>query len=339
MTIALYPDFVTANDLTADHYGAEMDDYCQEITDATKGWGANKEKVMDVLTKLDGTQRAKLAARYKELNEGKTLTDLCKKEFSGHFGDAMELLALAPHEAECAMLKKACKGVGSNVPVIWSILGGRTNAEMELLKKTYFRLYNKDLSKLLAKELGGDMERIAFNCLQASEEVYDAQFHTMDKAASDAETIHKKGQGKLWGTDEKGIFKILCASPAQHVQQINDVYAKKYGYTLYKAMEKELGGMLESNVRDATLHMIGMKLANPYEAMARVFKTATDGIGTNELLLTCSTIRYQPLLHHVMGAHIEMSGKTIQERIKSETTGAYKKCLVQVCNLVWPESG
>ena len=68
MTIALYPDFVTANDLTADHYGAEMDDYCQEITDATKGWGANKEKVMDVLTKLDGTQRAKLAARHQPKN-------------------------------------------------------------------------------------------------------------------------------------------------------------------------------------------------------------------------------------------------------------------------------
>jgi hypothetical protein len=50
-------------------------------------------------------------------------------------------------------------GVGCNVKVIYSILVGRSNDEINRIKKNYFKLYTKDLGKLLAKELHGDMER------------------------------------------------------------------------------------------------------------------------------------------------------------------------------------
>jgi annexin A13 len=111
-------------------------------------------------------------------------------------------------------------------------------------------------------------------------------------------------------------------------------YADKYGYTLPKAMEKELSG----GVKDATLHLIGMKL-KPYPTMAALIKSACAGIGTNELLLTCSIIRYQGVMHEVMSAHIEQYGKTIHDRVRSEASGQYKALLLQVLNTVWPEEG
>jgi hypothetical protein len=37
MTIPLYPDIVTT--LSPGHGGSEVDDLCQQIHDATKGWG------------------------------------------------------------------------------------------------------------------------------------------------------------------------------------------------------------------------------------------------------------------------------------------------------------
>lgn len=82
-----------------------------------------------------------------------------KKEFSGDFGFAMTCLALPSDEAECYMLKKATDGIGCSVKIVYSIMCGRTNEEMELLKKNYFKYYTKDLGKLLASELHGDMER------------------------------------------------------------------------------------------------------------------------------------------------------------------------------------
>jgi hypothetical protein len=169
--------------------------------------------------------------------------------------------------------------------------------------------------------------------MQAGVEKYDPQYHTADKVIEDAEEIYQKGQGKWFGTDEKSIFKILCAAPPEHVENINKAYADKYGYTLLKAMEKELTG----NVRDGTLHMLGMKL-KPYETAAKLIKAACAGIGTDELLLTCCIIRYQMVMKDVMGAHIEMYGKSVHERVRSECSGNYKTVLLEILNAVWPES-
>lgn len=82
-----------------------------------------------------------------------------KKEFSGDYGFAMRCLAMPLDEAECYMLKKATDGIGCQVNVIYSVLCGRTNDEINMIKKNYFKLYTKDLGKLLASELHGDSER------------------------------------------------------------------------------------------------------------------------------------------------------------------------------------
>uniref|UniRef100_A0A7S3P5T1 Annexin n=1 Tax=Amphora coffeiformis TaxID=265554 RepID=A0A7S3P5T1_9STRA len=346
MTVSLYPAVVLEQDLSPNHGGSKIDDLCQEIHDATKGWGANKQKVIDAIATQDATTRYYLAIRYGELfaddtrkDDGiRTLQKLMRKEFSGDFATALEFLSLPAHMAECAMIRRACKGIGAAVNVVWSIVCGRTNAEMELLKRTYFQMYDTDLGKVLASELHGDMERLVFNCLQAAEMPYDAQYHTADLADEHAQQIHSKGQGKVWGTDEKGIFKILCASPPEHLQAVNAAYADKYGYTLLKALEKELGGLLEAQLRKATLYLIGMKL-KPYETMAALIKEACAGLGTDELLLTCSIIRFQTVMTPVMGQHIEQYGKTIHERVRSEVGGKYKTLLLQVLNTVWPEEG
>jgi hypothetical protein len=39
MPIPLYPKVVAENDLSPDHGGSEVDELCQQIHDATKGWG------------------------------------------------------------------------------------------------------------------------------------------------------------------------------------------------------------------------------------------------------------------------------------------------------------
>jgi hypothetical protein len=175
--------------------------------------------------------------------------------------------------------------------------------------------------------------RLIFTCLQAGEEDYDPQFHTLQRAHEDAEIIYSKGQGR-WGTEERGIFKIICASPPQHLANINTIYAEKYGYTLMKAMEKEL----EGHAKDAAVFLVGMKL-KPFETISNLIKHACAGIGTDELLLTCCCIRYQIVMPQVMAAHIELFGKTIHERVRHECSGHYKEVLLAVLNTAWPELG
>jgi len=334
MTIDLYPELVRREDLSPDEgFGHDIDVDCETIQEATKGWGANAKKVIDCVANKDANERWKLSRRYKELY-GKSLDELIKKEFKGDFKFGMTCLAMPLDEAECYMIKKATDGIGANAHVVYSILCGRTNDEINRIKKNYYKLYTKDLGKLMAKELMGDMERLIFNALQGGEEVYDPQYHTKDKAKEDAEIIFKKGQGKWFGTDERAIFKILCASPPEHIQNISEAYADKFGYTLLKAMEKELSG----NAREGAVFLVGMKM-KPFETIAQLIKTACAGIGTDELLLTSSLIRYQMVMKDVMAAHIELFGKSIHDRVRSECGGDLKKLLLAVLNAVWPEDG
>lgn len=163
MTIDLYPPIIQKHDLSPDEgFGDAIDADCETIHKATKGFGASKQPVIDTLATKDATERYKLAKRYPDLyptQKNGNLAEVMKHEFSGDFGRALTMLAMPLDEAECYMIKKATDGVGCNVHVIYSILCGRTVAELTIVKRKYFELYSKDLGQLMAKELHGDMER------------------------------------------------------------------------------------------------------------------------------------------------------------------------------------
>jgi hypothetical protein len=268
--------------------------------------------------------RCKVPVRYKELYD-KQLKDVMKSECGNRdFGTALQLLSSPPDQAECGMIHRACKGLGTNETLLFTIICGRSNKEMEILKKQYFKLFDKDLGSLLNSELGGHFETLIFTCLQASEEGYDEGYHDDAKMQEDVEKLYKMGQGKF-GTDEKGLFKILSASPPDYIKKLNLLYADKYGFTLVKVLETELRGDLKT----AAMFMINMK-TKPYVAVCRLIKEACKGFGTNELLLTCTIIRYQGIMKEIMIAFVEEFGETIQDVVKGEVRGDYQKLLLAV---------
>ena len=79
-----------------------------------------------------------------------------------------------------------------------------------------------------------------------------------------------------------------------------------------------------------------MKL-KPFETIAKLIKTATRGLGTNEILLTCILIRFQDVMGQVYIAHEHLYEKSIQTRIKSECSGDFKKILIALVDEVCPE--
>lgn len=54
------------------------------------------------------------------------------------------------------------------------------------------------------------------------------------------------------------------------------------------------------------------------------------GFGTNETLLASALIRFHQVMPKVMLAHVEMYGKTIQDRVKSETRGDFEALLMEL---------
>jgi hypothetical protein len=284
----------------------------------------SSRRLLTAMGSMDPETRCKVSIKYKEIY-GKELKAVMKSECgSRNFGTALQLLAVPSDEADCHMIKLACKGMGTNELLLHTIICGRSNKDMQILKKKYYQLFSDDLGKVLDSELGGPFEKLVFNCLQAAEEEYDAGFHNADKMKEDAEKLYKMGQGKF-GTDESGLFKILCACPPEYLKKLNLLYAEKYGFTLVKALETELAG----DVKKAAMFMLNMKI-KPYEEVARLIDTACKGFGTNELLLTCAIIRYQCIMKEVMLAHVELFGTTIEDRVRSEVGGDYRALLLAV---------
>merc|ERR1739844_338155 len=228
------------------------------------------------------------------------------------------------------MIKNAVDGLGSDKIMLYSILCGRSNEDMNLLKKTYYKLYTDDLTARVSGEVGGDLKKILISAVQAAEEDFDPDYHTEDKAVEDAEILYEAGQGR-WGTHESKMAKIVVLSPPKYLKIVNSVYADKYGYTLFKAFEEEMGNV----AAEAALFTLGMKL-KPYETIAKLIKKACAGFGTDELLLTCSLIRYQDLMGHVCVAHEELFEKSVHKRVKDETGGHYEKLLLELLNKVAP---
>lgn len=292
MPINIYPEILGEN-LDSDTFDEDIDKYCQAIHDGCKGRGADAIAVIEALAHKDATTRHQIIHRYPEMFN-KDLAELMRKEFSGEFGFCMQALALPADAAEVAMIKKATLGVGATVEILYAIICGRTNQEIERLKSTYYSMYNKDINSLLSSEVRGDNERLLLNCLAGNEQTFLASVHTKEKAAEDAEYIH----------DKTNVFEIICAAPPEHLQQISRIYEEEYGMSLEKAVEKGLGG----KAKEGLSILVGMKL-EPWETMAKLFKKACAGLGTNDFLLLVCVVRYQTVIKRVMAAHFDLYNK------------------------------
>ena len=223
--------------------------------------------------------------------------------------------------------------LGTKEELLYSVICGRSNAEIDLLKKAYFKRYNKDLSNLISSELGGDIKKLALACLQGMEEDYDPTYHTESKAKEDAKAFYKAGQGKRLGTDEAALFEIICKSPPQFLKMIDSAYVDQYNNNIERALEKCLHGKCEK----AAIFTLGMKL-KPYETVAALIKSRCAGVGTYEVGLSCNILRYQNILQKVQMAHVDLYSKTIGDRIMDETSGDYEKLLLQILKVAWPDT-
>ncbi|TMW55403.1 hypothetical protein Poli38472_013294 [Pythium oligandrum] len=293
------------------------------IHEATDGMGTNEKALIKTLGELNAEDRYQLAACYKKLfNE--SLKDVLHEETSGHFRKLLEVLSVPLPEAEATIIREATKGSGTDEKLIFPVIVGRTNAEINILKKTYFDLYGADLAVTLNSELGGDFRKVITASLQGAVVDYNASFHTAEKAEEDADALYKAGQGRF-GTDEETIIKILATAPPQHIRNVNAVYSKKYNYTLIKAVEKEFTGDAER----ALLYLVRMVL-EPLELLAEHFESTMKGFGTDEDGLSFAIVRYACVLAQIKEAYKKKYGKELRDRIHGEVSGDMRSLLLAV---------
>lgn len=78
---------------------------------------------------------------------------LVEKEVSGHLEDVLVALIQGPLLYDCEMLRKACRGLGTNETMLTELLVGRSPNDLQMLRAAYQKAYNASLDQVVAGEL------------------------------------------------------------------------------------------------------------------------------------------------------------------------------------------
>ncbi|KAL4110883.1 hypothetical protein PRIC1_002568 [Phytophthora ramorum] len=324
MTLELYP--ASAHDAfhgTGIQYPAHIDEAVQQIYGSCKGLGTDEQTLITVLGSKSPEVRNLVALRYKELYR-EPLKSLVKSETSGDFGRLLRMISTPLPETEAQILRDATKGMGTTESLIVQILSGRSNEEMNILKRSYFDLVGKDLAVTLNAELSGDFRKVVMAVLQSPQVPYNPAVHNAAKAEEEAIALYKAGQGRL-GTNEEVFVGILVKAPAELLKMMDAVYVAKYNNNIVKAVDKEFSGDAKKS-----LNYLVRSTLDPYPAIAEVFEKTMKGFGTDETGLSTALVRYQSVLPYVKAAYKKLYHEELRDRISGETSGDYKKLLLEV---------
>lgn len=140
-------------------------------------------------------------------------------------------------------------------------------------------------------------------------------------AESDAQILRKAMKG--FGTDEKAIIDVLGNRSNSQRQDIVKMFKTIFGKDLMKELKSELSGKFEDVV-------LGLLLV-PAMYDANELRKAMQGAGTDEeVLIEIMCSRTNKEIMEISNCFKQITGKTLENWLKSETSGHFCRLLVSL---------
>ncbi|EHB00433.1 Annexin A8-like protein 2 [Heterocephalus glaber] len=288
-----------------------------------KGIGTNEQAITDVLTKRNNAQRQQIAKSFKA-QFGKDLTESLKSELSGKFERLIVALMCPPYKYEAKELHNAMKGLGTKEGVIIEILASRTKHQLQEIMKAYEEDYGSSLEEDIQGDTSGYLERILVCLLQGSRDDMSG-YVDPGLALQDAQDLYTAGEN-ISGTDEMKFITILCTRSATHLMRVFEEYEKIANKSIEDSIKSETHGSLE----EAMLTIVKCT-RNLHSYLAERLYYAMKGAGTLHGALIRNIIsRSETDLNLIKCQFSKMYGKTLSSMITDDTSGDYKKALLNL---------
>ena len=302
----------------------DIDKDAEALRKALKGAGTDEDTIIKIIANRNNTQRQQLKQYYQQKFNRDLVFDL-KSDLSGKFEDAVVALFDDPYVYDAKSLNKAMKGAGTDEDTCIEILCTRPNWYIKNIIIAYNNLFGKDLIKDVKSDFSGNLEKLLVNILNCSRsENPNPNRQTIEQYAQQL----IKGGIKRLGTDEKLFIDILTKCSTQELQLLSQVYEKQAGESLLKSIDKEFSGNLKK-----TLKTIIYANTIPSEYFATRVHEAVKGAGTKDkLLMRILITRDEVDMPQIKECYKKLYGKDMVQAVKSDTTGDYKKLLVELCD-------
>ena len=301
-----------------------VDEDAAALRKAMKGLGTDEKAIINIIANRTNRERMAMIESFKRQFNRDLLKDL-KSELSGKFEDATLALFKDPIDYDCYTLNKAMKGAGTNEDTLIEILATRPNYYINEIKKKYRALYGKTLEEELISELSGDLKRVmltlasAFRSENTNPDITDC--------TNKADQLYKAGE-KRWGTDEKVFYDILTKASPEEIKMINKIYYQKYNHGLLKAIDNEFSGDMKK-----LLKTVVNVCLDPAVYYATRVNYAIKGLGTKDtLLIRILVTRDEIDMPRIREAYKELYKKDMVKDIEDDTSGDYKRLMVQLAS-------
>jgi len=184
------------------------------------------------------------------------------------------------------------------------ILTNRSNAQRQLIAKTFEDTTQKDLAAGVKKALAGDLETLLLELLMPSLE-YEA--HRLQQAMAGL------------GTDEETLMEILCTRSGKQLQEISAAYT----YLYKKDLEKELKGETSGDFAKLVVALLNKEnIAGGVQRDIQSLSTSLNGKKADagpwiEILTSRDSDHLNKVL---MGLELE-SGQMLDQALEKRFTG------------------
>jgi hypothetical protein len=287
-----------------------------------KGMGTDEDSIIKLVGNRSNIERQQIITYYKS-SFGRDLIEDLKDEISGDFKKVVIAMFMAPAEYDAYELNKAMKGLGTDEDTIIEILGSRSNSRIQEIKNIFKLKYGRDLEKEIVSETSGYLQKLLVALLQCkrSENMYPDQNQVMQEASD----LYKAGEAQ-WGTDES-VFVKLCSLRSPHeLYAICQAYQNLAQKSIFESIDSEFSGDIKELLKTVIQAMI-----MPSQYFANRIRKATKGWGTNdEMLIRVLVSRDEVDLPQIKACFLQLYGIDLLSEIKDETSGDYKKMLLEL---------
>ncbi|CAM2705420.1 unnamed protein product [Rotaria socialis] len=227
-------------------------------------------------------------------------------------------------------LRKAMKGFGTDEKTLIAILGNRNTAQRLEIKATFKSKLGRDLVNDLKSETSGNFSKLLERLM-------------MDPVELDCFELKQAVKGL--GTDDETLIEILASRSNDRLKAIGETYVKMYSKALEKDVKSDTSGefrhLLVSLLQGRRPETVEGNVAEAQQDAQAFIDAGEAKFGTDESkfnVLFCA--RSDAQMRAIFNEYAKLTGKSIEETVKSETSGDIQKGILAIirCGLGTKES-